>query len=268
MDELFMSLTEKMYNIKDKIQDNEYLEIMNTIKDLYNSLHQCNCENCIILSEDDSDDESSQEDSDYETSDYESTDYETSEDDETVISCEIDYESDIVYAKMFEEYTCNCNTEVYECLCSSSFNLFRYCKNYQKIVDACPNLKYIMNLHFPDINSEYTIVFSREINIDNSVYSRSDFCKINTILIQLISISGNYTRKHLILILCNFVMQHFYHVIHYSELKFCLYDKINEILAHDYHNSIDTYTDILIESGETTELIHYWLSISKPFIER
>jgi len=245
-----MSLSEKMYNIKNKIQDNEYLEIMNTILDLYNSLHKCDS------------------DSDYDSDfDY---DYETNENDsdhETLISFEIDYDSDIVYAEMFEEYTCNCNTETYQCLCSSSFNLFRYCKNYQKIVDVCPNFKYIMNLYFSDINTEYKIVFSREINIHNSIYSTNDFCAIAAPLLQLITISSNYMKKSIILILCNFVMQHFYHVIHNPKFKFCLYIKINEIITYDYHNCINTFSDILIESDETIDLIHYWLSILKPYIE-
>lgn len=51
-----------------------------------------------------------------------------------------------------------------------------------------------------------------------------------------------------------------------SKFKFSLYDKINEIILYDFHNYIDTFSDILDENGETIELIHYWIGILKPYI--
>lgn len=241
MEEHLLSLSEQIYNIKDKIKDNEYLQIMNTLKDMYALQKENYCGYCI------------------EGNDSEVTD-------EDYISQEIDYETDIVYSNMFQEYTCECNIETYECLCYTSFNLFRYCKNYQKIVSSCQNLQYIMNLYFPDINNEYKIEFAKIINIDINRNSINEFMEITKFLFNLIRIYSNYTKKCLILITCNFIMENVHHIINIPEFKFNLYDKINEIIVYDSNCYIDTFSDILIENNENIELLHNWLSIIKPYI--
>ena len=234
MDEHLLSLSEQIYNIKDRIKDNEYLQIMNTLKLIYNS----------------------------QDNDISESDEENSESDEDYQLQEIDYETDIVYTRMFKEYTCKCNTETYQSLCCESFNLFRYCKNYQKIVEKYQNLQYSMNLYFSNINNEYKIKFAKNINIDNINNSYDEFIEICEILFEFTKICENYSKQCLALIVCNFFIENLYYVINAPRLKFVLYDKINEIIRHD--NNV--YIDILIENGETIELLNYWLSTIKQYI--
>jgi hypothetical protein len=123
-----------------------------------------------------------------------------------------------------------------------------------------------MNLYFPDINNEYKIEFAKIINIDIMKNSINEFMEISKFLFNLIRIYSNYTKKCLILITCNFIMENIHHINNTPEFKFNLYDKINEIIIHDSYHYIDTFSDILIENNETIELLHNWLSIIKPYI--
>lgn len=97
---------------------------------------------------------------------------------------------------MFREYKCKCCTENYICLCSNSFNLFRYCKNYQKIVDSCPNLLYIMHLYFPSIiPTKYNIEFAKDISLNSVTGSLNEFIEIFALLIIFIENHSGYTKN-------------------------------------------------------------------------
>lgn len=255
MDELFILLSEQIYNIKDKIKDNEYLEIMNTLNTMYNLQKENYSEFFSESSEDESDSDENESDSDEDKS----------ESDQNYQLHEINYQTDIVYSKMFEEYICQCNTQTCQCLCMSSFNLFRYCKNYEKIVNKCQNLQYIMNLHFNDINNEYKMKFTKNICVNYINNSYSEFIEIGHFLINFSENFKGYIHKYFNLIICNFFIENLYHVIN-TNLIFALYDKINEIIRHDKNIYIETFSDILIENDESIELLHNWLNMIKPYI--
>ena len=176
MNDLFMSLSEQIYNIKDEIKENDYLQIMNTLKNMYMSYK----DDYSVLDDDSSESDDDSEESYYnnenDISQSQQIDYETDIVYREMFEFdEINYETDIVYSNMCQEYTCKCNTLSYQCLCNSSLNLFRYCKNYQKILDSFPDIQYIMNLHLYGIQSEYKIHFTREINLQVTTHDRSIF---------------------------------------------------------------------------------------------
>ena len=187
---------------------------MNTLKNMYMSYK----DDYSVLDDDSSESDKSSSDSEEsyynnenDISQSQQIDYETDivyremfefdeidNEDDTSISYEINYETDIVYSNMCKEYTCKCNTLSYQCLCNSSLNLFRCCKNYQKILDSFPDIQYIMNLHLYGIQSEYKIQFTREINLQVTTHDRSIFFYISSLLLSLISISRHYIKKYLI----------------------------------------------------------------------
>ena len=104
------------------------------------------------------------------------------------------------------------------------------------------------------------------------------FFNISSLLLSLISISRHYIKKYLILILLNLIIKNLCHVIYDDIFKVRLCDKLNEIIQaniDETNNEINNkiinikilkYSDILIEHGETIELLEHWLSIIKPFI--
>lgn len=244
----YIKMFQHIHNIKNEIKENDYLNIMNTFKDMYISyklsiFNKSDESNEFDLSESDSNNEES-------------------------ISDDINYASNIVYIHMFEEYTCRCNTESYQCLCRNTLNLFRYCKNYQKIIDSFPDIQYIMNMHFYGIQSEYKIQFTREINLQDGTHDKYIFYDIFLLLMSLVNISRKYTKKMLVLIVINLVMKNFCHIINDKSFIFHLSNKLNEIIKYNNEEINDRlqYSDILILHGETIELIDYWLSFIQPFL--
>ena len=278
MNDIFMLLSDKIYDIKDQVSENDYLQIMNMLKDLYITCTQCSSSDPDYVSEDESRDESRDEshDESHDESDYYSDDdsyddtYDDTYDEETNDIEEVNYEKDVVYSYMFEEYICKCNTNTYQCLCRSSLNLFRYCKNYQKIVDICPNILFVMKFHFSNIEYDNKIDFEHNISINNIMFSVDEFEQFSNIarlLLDFISFSNNYTKRCLILIACNYMMKNLYYIINTNNIRFALYDKINEILIQNnniYDNQ--SFSDILDENDESIDLLHHWLSIIRPYI--
>ena len=239
----YLSLIDKIDDIKHDIREDKYLDIMNTVKILYdNSL--------ISKIEDDSDS----------YSDYDSdSDYELNYDNNTP--------QDLFFT-MFEEYTCKCNRYTCESLCCSSFNLFRYCNNYQRIITFCPEINYIMKLHFHNIESNHKIKFIRDITVynDHIFDNKRRFNEILNLLSKLTVLSKNNTiLKHtIILILCNFCFKYFVHIKNDS-FKITLYKRIHEIILYNrYRNS--SFSDILIECGETTDILHHWIRNIRRFL--
>jgi hypothetical protein len=78
-------------------------------------------------------------------------------------------------------------------------------------------------------------------------------------------ISKNIVLKHTItLIVCNFSFKYFVHILN-DPFKINLYRKIHEIIKYNrYYDS--SYSDILIESGETTNILHIWIRKIRRFL--
>ena len=231
MNSYYLSLIDKIDNIKNDIREDKYLDLMNTVKIIYDNS---------ILSKIDLD------------SDLDS-DSDNSQD---------------MFFTMFEEYTCKCNTYTCESLCCMSFNLFRYCKNYQKIITLCPEICYIMKLNFHNIECNHKIKFIREITIyDDIIFNNKiRFNEILKILCKFIEISKqNIVMNHNItLILCNYVFKYFVHIKD-NLFKIKLFKKIYEIIQYTRRYD-SSYSNILIESGETTDILHLWIRNIRRFL--
>lgn len=247
MNHHYLSLIDKIDDIKYDIKEDKYLDLMNTVKILYDNsfISKINNHN----------------DSDNDSDDYSDDDSES--DNESYY----DYTQDMFFT-MFEEYTCKCRRYTCESLCCTSFNLFRYCNNYQRIITFCPEINYIMKLHFHNIESNHKIKFIRDITVYNDQIFDNK-CRFNEIVNLLSKFSilskNNIVLKHtIILILCNFCFKYFVHIKN-DRFKITLYKRIYEIIQYNrYRNT--SFSDILIECGETTDILHHWIRNIRRFL--
>ena len=237
----YFDLINEIDNIKDKIQENNYILILNIIKDIYQDKDDNRLHNDVY-------------------------NYDELYDEPAF---EIDYEKDIVYANMFKEYVCVCDGDTYESQCCNSFLQFRYCNNYQKIINKFPDIHFIMKLVYPKINCNHKIIFSRNIQLDhnnNTLYYSNRFINICKLLIDFTKISKNYIKKYIVLILFNYFMKNFYYAKSNNSIRCKIFQKIIEVRYYDncvnkyQHNE---YLMILNECNESFELLDYWLNIIK-----
>jgi len=238
----YLSLIDKIDDIKHEICEGKYLELMNTLKSIYdNRIKPTKNQN------DSEDDES---------------DYEDSDDDDAG-------EVDTFFGNMFEEYTCTCNRFSYESLCDKSFLLFKHCRNYQKIVDVCPDILYIMKLFFPNIECNHKIKFIREFTLYNDAIFNSSmrFKAILKLLSKftVLSKSNQPIKRYIILILFNFSIKYFVHLKD-NNLKYELFKRIREVYKYEKLQKFSYYDNILIEFNETINLLPYWLHNIHKFL--
>jgi hypothetical protein len=242
MNDDYLSLINKIDDIKNEICEGKYLELMNTVKSIYDNRIKPNKNN----NDSDSDNES-----DYGESDDEAE------------------EEDTFFGNMFEEYTCTCNQFSYTSSCDKSFLMFKYCRNYQKIVDVCPDILYIMKLNFPNIECNHKIKFIREFTLYNDVIFNSSlrFKGILKLLSKftVISTPTPYIKRYVILIFFNYCVKYFVHLKD-SHLKHDLFKKIREIYRYEKLQNFSYYTSILIEFNETIDLLPYWLHKIHKFL--
>lgn len=225
-----------IYNIKDKINDNEFLE-------LNNKIHKIIKENHFLRKELNYDSDSDI----YVDSDYDS-DNNTYDDSYNNIYDESDnniYDNNLNYNQLTNNIVCNCNDDN-DGLCYN----FLECNNYKKLCNEFPilnnlneiNYKFIDKPNYDDINNKYvakniTILTKLVINADyNNMINNKSYYKI-----IIIFITYDYIIRNI-----KFLMNH-------KKLCKVIFEKFEEfynnyefiIIANAYNININRWYEII-----------------------